>query len=123
MQPNQQRALISIALAAAFCDGNQGERERDELRRVAEALALGPDVNMAALVQDVLLKRVELDALAAQLDAPELRQLAFEFAVGVCDADGLRNDTETRFLADLGRALGLTQPQIVEPAVQADAIV
>jgi len=123
MQPNQQRALITIALVAAFADGNQDERERAELRRVAEALQLGPDFNLAALVQDVLLKRVDLDAQAVQLNSPALNQLAFEFALGVCDADGLRNAAQTRLLAELGRALGLTQPQMVEPAMQTDAIV
>jgi uncharacterized protein (DUF697 family)/tellurite resistance protein len=122
MQPNQQRAIVAIALAAAFSDGTRDDRERDELKRVAEALQLGPDVNVAALLQDVLLKRFDLAAQAAQLESIELRQLAFELAVGVCDADGLRNEAETRFLAELGTALGLSQPQMVEPAVQADAI-
>jgi uncharacterized protein (DUF697 family)/tellurite resistance protein len=122
MQPDQPRAILAIALAAAFSDGTRDDRERDELKRVAEALQLGPDVNVAALLQDVLLKRVDLAAQAAQLESLEQRQLAFELAVGVCDADGLRNEAETRFLAELGTALGLSQPQMVEPAAQADAI-
>jgi len=42
--------------------------------------------------------------------------------VGVCEADGLRNEAETRFLAELGQALGLTQPQIAERAATADAL-
>jgi len=123
MQAGEQRAIVTITLAAAFADANRGKHERDELRRVAEALQLGPDFNMAAVVQEVLLGRVDLDALAAQLGSRELRQLAFEFAVGVCDADGLRNEAETRFLADLGRALGLTQAQIAGPAALTDAVV
>lgn len=122
MQVAQQRAILTIALAAAFADGSQQDHERDELRRVTESLQLGPEVNVAALLQDVLLKRADLDAQAAKLDSAELKQLAFELAVGVCDADGLRNEAETRFLADLGRALGLTQPQMVEPAAFADAL-
>jgi len=122
MQSSEQRAVLAIALAAAFADGNQSDPERDELRRVTEALQLGGDFNLPALVQDVLLRRIDLDEQAAQLGTPQLRQLAFEFAVGVCDADGLRNESETRFLADLGRSLGLTQPQIAGPAAAADAI-
>ena len=122
MQANQQRAIVAIALAAAFADGTKDEQEREELTRVVQALQLGADFNMPALVQEVLLKRTTLDALAAELGSPEVKQLAFEFAVGVCDADGLRNDSETRFLADLGGALGLTQPQMVEPAINTDAI-
>jgi uncharacterized protein (DUF697 family)/tellurite resistance protein len=122
MQPHQQHAILGIALAAAFCDGNRDDREREELRRLAEALQVGPEVNLPALVQDALLKRIDLEANAAQLGSEPLRQLAFEFAVGVCDADGLRNESETLFLADLGRALGLTQPQMVEPAAMTDVI-
>jgi uncharacterized protein (DUF697 family)/tellurite resistance protein len=122
MQASEQRAMLAIALAAAFADGNQSDPERGELRRVTEALQLGQDFNLPALVQDVLLQRIDFDALAAQLGTPQLRQLAFEFAVGVCDADGLRNEKETRFLAELGRSLGLIQPQIAEPAAAADAI-
>jgi uncharacterized protein (DUF697 family)/tellurite resistance protein len=122
MRVEDQRAIVTIALAAAFADGSKHEREREELRRVAESLQAGADINMAALVQEILLKRVDLDAQATLLSAPELRQLAFELAVGVCDADGLRNEAETRFLADLGRALGLYQPQMVEPAANADAL-
>jgi uncharacterized protein (DUF697 family) len=124
MQANDQRAIMTIALLAAFADGSKGEREREEVRRVAESLrpADGSDLNVAALYQDVLLKRVSVAAAAAQLAAPELRQLAFELAVGVCDADGLRNEQETRFLAELGQALALTQPQMAEPAATADAL-
>ncbi len=124
MQPTEQKAILTIALLAAFADGSKGDREREEVRRVADSLRApdGSDLNVAALYQDVLLKRVTVASAAAQLPTPELRQLAYELAVGVCDADGLRNDQETRFLADLGAALGLTQPQMAEPAATADAL-
>jgi uncharacterized protein (DUF697 family)/tellurite resistance protein len=124
VQPSEQKAILTIALLAAFADGSKGDREREEVRRVADSLRApdGSDLNVAALYQDVLLKRVTPASAAAQLPAPELRQLAFELAVGVCDADGLRNEQETRFLADLGAALGLTQPQMAEPAATADAL-
>lgn len=121
MTAEEQKALLTIALFAAFADGSKAERERDEIRRVADALG-GGEVNFAALYQDVLLKRTTLATEAAKLGSPELRQLAFELAVGVCDADGLRNDAETRFLAELGQALGLSQPAMAEPAATADAL-
>jgi uncharacterized protein (DUF697 family) len=121
MTPADQSALLTIALLAAFADSAQGDQERAAVRRVAESMGAG-EVNMAALLQDVLLKRASVNSAAAALTSPELRQLAFELAVGVCDADGLRNEAETRFLADLGQALGLTQPQIAEPAATADAL-
>ncbi len=122
MLPTEQEALLRIALAAALADGTQDDRERDALRRVVESLQLGAQFSLPALLQDTLLGRVDLAALAAALPSPPLRQLAFELAVGVCDADGLRNDAESRFLADLGRALGLTAPQMAEPAANTDAI-
>jgi uncharacterized protein (DUF697 family)/tellurite resistance protein len=122
MQASEQCAILTVALAAAFADGRKSDQERNEVRRVAESLQLDPAINMAALVQDVLLERVDLARAAADLGTPALRQVAFELAVGVCDADGLRNDAETRFLAELGRVLGLAQPQMVEPAVAADAL-
>ena len=122
MTTDEQKSLLTIALFAAFADGSKGQREREEIRRVADALG-GGELNFAALYRDVLLKRTTLAAEAAKLGSPELRQLAFELAVGVCDADGLRNDAETRFLAELGRALGLSQPAMAEPAATADALV
>ena len=122
MTTAEQKALLSIALLAAFADGAGSDREREEIRRVAETLPDAAALNLAQLYQDVLLGRVAIDAVAAQLTAPELRQLAYELALGVCDADKLRSDAETRFLAALGNALGLTQPQIAEPAATADAL-
>jgi uncharacterized protein (DUF697 family)/tellurite resistance protein len=121
MNAAEQNALLTIALLAAFADGGKDDAERAEVRRVAESLG-GAQVNMAALYQDVLLKRATVAGAAAALSSPELRQLAFELAVGVCEADGLRNEAETRFLAELGQALGLTQPQIAERAATADAL-
>ncbi len=111
---------MTIALLAAFADGRNEDRERAELRRVAEAL--GPSLNMPALVQDVLLKRASVVAAAGTLKSADARRLAYELAVGVCDADGLRNEAETRFLADLGQHLGLDQPTIVGTAVDADEL-
>jgi uncharacterized protein (DUF697 family)/tellurite resistance protein len=120
VQPTEQRAILTLAMLAAFADGAKADREREEVRRVAESL--GGELNVAGIYQDVLLKRVDMAGVASQLSSPELRQLAFELAVGVCDADGLRNDAETRFLAELGQVLGLSQPQMAEPAAIADAL-
>jgi len=108
MNPEQQQAILSIALLAAFADGANAEREREEIRRLAESLsgeAGAPD--LAGLYREVLLKRVDLAAAAAVLSDPGQRQLAYEMAVCVCDADGLTTEPEQRFLAELGRALGL----------------
>jgi len=124
MNAEETRAVLAIALMAAYADGHKADAERDEVRRVAEALgAEAGSLNLPALYQDVLLKRIDIARAAAALGNAETRQLAFELAVGVCDADGLRNETETKFLADLGAALALTPPQMAEPAAVADALV
>jgi len=109
---------------AAYADGHKAEAERDEVRNVAQSLgAEAADLNLPSLYQDVLLRRIDIARAAAALGSNELRQLAFELAVGVCDADGLRNESETKFLADLGEALKLSPPQMAEPAAVADALV
>ena len=120
MELAQARAIMAIALMAALADGRTEERERAEWRRVAGAL--GGELDLAVLLTQVLERRVSLEGLVPVLATPEARQLAFELAVGVCDADGLRNEAETRFLAELGRRLGLDQPAIVETAMTVDQL-
>ncbi len=120
MNPTEMKSLLSIAMLAAFADSQKDNREREEVRRVAESL--GGDLNVAALYQEVLLGRVDVASAAAALATPGLRQLAYEIAIGVCDADGLRNETENRFLASLGVALGLGEPTMNTAAAEADAL-
>ena len=120
MELTQARATMAIALTAALADGRTDEGERAQWRRVADAL--GSELDLAALLTDVLDRRASLEGPVAVLATPEARRLAFELAVGVCDADGLRNEAETRFLAELGQRLGLEQPAIVETAIEADRL-
>jgi len=108
MHPEQQKAILTIALLAAFADGANDEREREEIRRLAESLAGEPGApDLAALYREVLLKRASLETAAAALADAGHRQLAYEMAVCVCDADGRTTDAERQFLAALARALGL----------------
>lgn len=120
MQPEEQKSLLTIALLAAFADAAKHDREREEVRRVAESL--GSELNLTTLYQDVLLQRSNLAAAVAGLATPALRQLAYEIAVGVCDADGLRNAAETRFLDELARELRLNEPVAAGTAAEADAL-
>jgi uncharacterized protein (DUF697 family)/tellurite resistance protein len=102
MNVQEQRALLAIALLAAFADGSKSDAERAEVRRIAESLgAQAGELNMPQLMQDVLLKRVSLAASMAALGSPAQRQLAYELAVCVCDADGVQSDAERQFLATL----------------------
>ena len=122
MTPEQNRSLITVCLMAAFADGHNDPRERDHVRRTAESLSAGAGVDVMSLYQDVLLKRVTLEQAVAGLDAPELRQLAFEMAVGVCDADGVHNAGETAFLERLGALLQLGRSEAAAIVNAADAL-
>jgi uncharacterized protein (DUF697 family)/tellurite resistance protein len=106
MIEQEQKAILTACLMAAFADGNKHGRERAEIKSIAESLAGEASINLSALVQDVLLKRASLPALAAALSTPQSRQLAYEMAVCVCDADGAQSPAEREFLAALRGALG-----------------
>ena len=60
------KAILAIDIHAAFADRNKDDREREEIRRIAESLAeqaATPD--LVRLYQDVLLKRLTLASAAA----------------------------------------------------------
>ncbi len=123
MQPEQQHAILVIGLYAAFADGSKDDRERAELRRIAESLAARSGTpDLARLYQDVLLERVTLEAAAAALHGPAERQLAYELAVCICDADGRQQEAERRFLAQLKTLLQLDPAQTAEFEREADAV-
>ena len=107
MNTQQARSLVAIALMAAFADGRQDTEEREHVRKVAESLGRDIEIDFIPLYQDVLLGRLSLEAAVAELAEPGLRQLAFELAVGVCEADGRHSAEETAFLARLSGLLGL----------------
>jgi uncharacterized protein (DUF697 family)/tellurite resistance protein len=109
MTEQEQKAVLTLCLMAAFADGTKDDYERDEIKRIADGLAPGSALNLPALYQDVLLKRCSLDEAAGALGTPELRQLAFEMAVCVCDADGGANAAEEAFLERLRAALRLDE--------------
>lgn len=113
---------MTICLLAAFSDGGKSESEREQIRKITETLGAGEDLNLPGLYQDVLLKRVTVESAAAALPAGELRQLAYEMAVCVCDADGARQAGESAFLAKLSAALGLEAGAAGEFARQADEV-
>ena len=122
MTTDDTRAIVTISLLAAFADGQKHERERAEIRRIAEGLAGDDGIHVPTLVQDVLMKRVTVASAAPALSSAESRQLAYEMAVGVCDADGAQSPAEQAFLADLARALGLEAGVAATISQQAEAL-
>jgi uncharacterized protein (DUF697 family)/tellurite resistance protein len=108
MHREQQHAILTIALLAAFADGANDEREREQIRRLAVSLSGEPGgADLQDLYRQVLLKRVSASDAAAALNDPAHRQLAYETAVCVCDSDGRLTQAERQFLGGLGAALGL----------------
>ena len=112
MTPEQQQSILAVALFAAFADGNKDDREREEIRRIAESLSDGnAAIDLPRLYQDVLLKRLSLNAACAALTDEGMRQLAYEMAVCVCEADGHIAPAERAFLDELKAALALGSQQ------------
>ena len=107
MNELETRSILTIALMAAFADGMKDDTEREAVKRVAESLGSDAGVDLTGLYRDVLLSKPDLAAVAGTLQSPGARQLAYEMAVGVCEADGSRGPTESEFLARLAAALGL----------------
>jgi uncharacterized protein (DUF697 family)/tellurite resistance protein len=124
MELREQRALLGIALMAAFADGTKADAEREEVKRLAESLgAQANGLRLGTIVQDVLLRRMTLAQAVADLGAPEHRQLAYEVAVCVCDADGAKSTAEAGFLTTLKRELGLADAGAAAAVeAQADAL-
>jgi uncharacterized protein (DUF697 family)/tellurite resistance protein len=122
LSTQEQRAVLTLCLMGAFADGAKHEREREEVKRVAASLAGDGSAHLSALYQDVLLKRVSLQQVAAALSTPESKSLAFEMAVCVCDADGAQSDAERGFLRELRAALGLDAGQASAYAERAEAV-
>ena len=123
MNANQQRAVLNIMIHAALADGRKSEDERTAIRDAAESLVTAGGATLAGVYQDVLLKRVTLESAAAALPELEHRQLAYEMAVCVIDADGVQSEGEQAFLASLRQRLGLEGDETAKAAAsRADAI-
>ena len=48
-------SVLTLCLMAAFADGEKHEREREQIRRIAESFR-GSEVDLSALYQEVLLR-------------------------------------------------------------------
>jgi uncharacterized protein (DUF697 family)/tellurite resistance protein len=122
MNAQETRAIMSIALMAAFADGLKDERERAAVKRVAEALGPEAGFDLPGLYREVLLARPDLGQVAAQLQSREAKQLAYEMAVGICDADGVQGPAEKEFLQKLVTVLGLDRATAAAASDAAEAV-
>lgn len=122
MTPQETRAILTLSLLAAFVDGDKHERERAEIKRIAEGLSADEGLNLPSLYHDVLMKRVSIVSAARDLPGVESRQLAYEMAVCVCDADGVQSQPEQRFLEELRATLAIAAPAATSFARSADEL-
>lgn len=122
LNPTETEAILTLCLIASFADGEKHEREREQLKKITDSLA-SDAVDVAALYQAVLLNKPDVAVVAERLVTPGARQLAYEMAVCVCDADDVCNPSEQQFLDQLRTALALptatTQPLEAEAAALA----
>jgi uncharacterized protein (DUF697 family)/tellurite resistance protein len=117
----ERKSILTVCMMAAFADGSH-DRERDEIRRIAEGLASESGADLSSMYQDVLLRRVSVAEAVGGLESQAARQLAYEMAVCVCDADGLQSPEERAFIGDLGMSLGLDAGVRKEYSERAEAI-
>jgi uncharacterized protein (DUF697 family)/tellurite resistance protein len=122
MTAEETRSILTIALMAAFADGLKDEGERAAVKRVAEALGPEAGFDLPGLYREVLLAKPDLAQVAASLQSREARQLAYEMAVGVCDADGAQGPEEKTFLTRLAELLALPSAAAGATSARADEI-
>ena len=116
LTPESADAVAAICLMAAFADGQKDSDEQKQLENVFNSLG---EVNAGSLYSRVMLGRTDVQKEAAALTTPELRTLAFEMALSVCDADGSMSEAEGVFLGQLQEAL--TVPAAAAMTAQRDA--
>ncbi len=121
MNAIEKESILTLCLMAAFADGGKSDVERAELKRIAENFPEA-DVNLAALYHRVLLRQVSTAHTAQALTSAETRQLAYEMAVCVCEADDVLNEPEKQFLAELRRELRLDNADAARIEQQADSL-
>jgi len=122
MDNQQTKSILTVALMAAFADGLKDERERESVRRLAEAFGAEASIDLPDLYREVLLAQPDLAEVVRPLDTQGLRQYAYEMAVGVVNSDGSQNAAEAAFLARLAAALQLPTAAAESVAQQASAI-
>lgn len=96
----QQEALLTICLMAAFADGEKDDTERELIKKMASSV-LDEELDGPAIYQNVIFRRLALVSVAAPLVGGPAAQLAYEMAVGVCEADKVLTVPEKAFLEKL----------------------
>lgn len=108
MSNTENQAIMTVAVMAAFADGSKHATERKQLDAIASSLGLDNKVQLLQIDQAVLLQQTALDEIIQDLSSVGSKQLAYELALGVCEADGSISAIEKQFLDQLKTSLQLT---------------
>lgn len=119
-ESSEYQSIVAICLMASFADGAKNDQEREKLVEVLNGLGLA-NVNLSAVYHNVLLKKFTLEQAVAGLQTPEMKQLAYEMAVTMCNADGISVEAERAFLKQLSGMLQLPETASEKVVEQADA--
>lgn len=119
MTAEQATALATLTLFAAFADGSQSDPERSKVKEVVASLG---NPNLSNILRSVVFKETTPAEQAAHLTTDELRSLAWESALTVCEADGATSPAERAFLDDLATLLRQPLTSAHEQVALADSL-
>jgi uncharacterized protein (DUF697 family) len=100
LSEQEERAIVTICILAAFVDGAQSELERSEIQRIARKFS-SDQFNVTEAYQEALTGKVSLRDAAGRLQSPNGKALAYEMAVCICEVDHSESAAEKEFLAKL----------------------
>jgi uncharacterized protein (DUF697 family) len=99
----EQQAVLTICILAAFADGSLSELERNEIKRIAGNFsASGQDIYQQAFIGTASFSKA-----VADLQSSTAKTAAYEMAVCICNVDRALSAAEERFLAQLADGLKL----------------
>ncbi len=120
MTEQEQVAILTLCFMAAATDG-ASDAEHAEIRRIADR-APSPNFQIDKVYQDVIQRKKGLSEVVRELKDPETRRLAYELAVGACNADGPMSEAEKQFLAGLESELQVSAQAAAEVRSQAEVV-
>ena len=123
MATEDRLRLLKLALLSACADPVNDVSAQSQLRRVAEILSEAAGENLAVTLREIMLRRLTLAQIAAPLQRPELKLIAYQVAVCICNADSAHSDPEHAFLEHLRVTLALDVRTARSFEREADAII
>ena len=97
MNDGEKNAILAIAIHAAFADGAPADPSGSRSGASPTAWRAAPSPDCPPPTSRCWSRSVRRGAAAA-LTTPEARRFAYEMAVAVAEADGVRSEAERAFL-------------------------